>query len=66
MISINITDLLKKGFKQTLLISIVIALFAVISGLTASYYLDLAAGGAIVLILVLLFFAKAFLLKLRI
>jgi len=57
--------LFKKGFKQTVLISVIIALSAVIIGLTASYYFDIAAGGAIVLVLVAMFFIKALLFKLR-
>jgi zinc transport system permease protein len=51
--------LFRKGFKETLMISIVLAVFSVVAGLSASYYFDIAAGGAIVLVLVLMFFAKA-------
>lgn len=50
--------LFKKGFRHTIAISAVIALVAVVSGLAASYYFDLAAGGSIVITLVLFFFAK--------
>ncbi|MBP9828328.1 metal ABC transporter permease [Patescibacteria group bacterium] len=40
---------LRRGFVATLIASVVFAEIAVISGLLASYYFDLAAGGAVVL-----------------
>lgn len=43
-----------KGFKKSLFLSIVFALIAVIFGLVLSYYLDIAPGGAIVLLSVLM------------
>ena len=43
-----------KGFKNTLWLSVVFALVAVISGLFLSYYLDIAPGGTIVLFSVLI------------
>lgn len=46
--------LLEKGFKETLLWSNVLGLISVLSGLTASFYLDLAPGGTIVITSVLL------------
>lgn len=38
-----------RGFRMTLLVAIGMGLFSVLAGLTLAYYLDLAAGGAIVL-----------------
>ncbi|MBC1959736.1 metal ABC transporter permease, partial [Listeria welshimeri] len=43
-----------KGFKQTILLSILFREIAVIGGLFTAYYLNLAPGGAIVIISVLL------------
>ncbi len=43
-------SLVARSFKQTLLISIVFSLFVVLTGLFLSYYFNLAAGGAIVLL----------------
>lgn len=45
----------KKGFLQTIIIAEVISLFSVITGIFASYYLNLAAGGSIVLIALSIF-----------
>ena len=44
-----------KSFKQTLLISVLISLVSVITGLFLSYYFDLASGGTIVLISLMIF-----------
>jgi zinc transport system permease protein len=41
---------LSRGFRQTLIISVIISLASVVSGLFLSYYLNLASGGTIVLI----------------
>jgi zinc transport system permease protein len=46
---------LARSFRQALLIAIAVALLSVIIGLTAAYYLRLAAGGAVVLTALLLF-----------
>ncbi len=46
-----------KSFRQSILASILIAIAAVISGLALAYWFDLAAGGAIVLVLVAAFAA---------
>jgi zinc transport system permease protein len=43
-------SLIAKSFKQTLLSSIMFSLFMVLTGLFLSYYFNLAAGGAIVLL----------------
>lgn len=43
-----------KGFKQTILLSIIFGEVSVLGGLTISYYLDLAPGGTIVVIAVLI------------
>ncbi len=43
-----------KGFKNSLFLSIIFALFSVIFGLILSYYLDIASGGAIILLSVLM------------
>jgi zinc transport system permease protein len=44
-----------RNFHQTLLIAVFCSLFAVVAGMTVSFYLDIAAGGAIVLMALLLF-----------
>ena len=53
---------LAKGFKQTIFYSIIFGETAVLGGLTISYYLDLAPGGTIVMIsviiLILSYFSK--------
>ncbi|MFY9300683.1 MAG: metal ABC transporter permease [Candidatus Nitrosotenuis sp.] len=47
----NITSMMfGKGFKKTIAISISISVFSVVSGIIASYYLDLAPSGTIVMI----------------
>jgi zinc transport system permease protein len=48
---------LARSFKQTLIYAVALGLAAVISGLVAAFYLDVAAGGAIVLTALVLFFA---------
>jgi zinc transport system permease protein len=45
----------KKSFKGTLIIAEIISLFSVVSGIFASYYLNIAAGGAIVLVALIIF-----------
>lgn len=45
----------KRGFRTTLLLSVCFSLFSVITGLFASYYFDLASGGAIVLVALFIF-----------
>jgi len=49
--------LMNKGFKQTIYTSTIIAIMAVIIGLILAYYLNLAAGGAIVMVLIVTFCA---------
>lgn len=44
-----------KGFRSTLFLSVGFSLFSVIAGLFASYYFDIASGGAIVLVALILF-----------
>lgn len=44
-----------KGFRTTLILSVLFSLLSVITGLFASYYLDLASGGAIVLVALAIF-----------
>lgn len=46
----------KRSFRGTLIIAEAISLFSVIAGIFASYYLNVAAGGAIVLIALTIFF----------
>jgi zinc transport system permease protein len=53
---------LKKGFLQTIIFAEIISIFSVMSGIFASYYLNLAAGGSIVLI-TLVFFVIALIIK---
>ncbi len=49
----NITSMMfGKGFKKTVIISMSISAFSVVSGIILSYYLDLAPSGAIVMITV--------------
>lgn len=45
-----------RSFRQTLLFSVVLSLIAVILGLILSYYFDLASGGTIVLVSMIIFF----------
>ncbi|MDB5245105.1 MAG: ABC-type transporter, integral rane subunit [Parcubacteria group bacterium] len=45
----------KQSFKRTIFIAEAVSIFAVLSGIIASFYLNLSAGGTIVLILVALF-----------
>ncbi len=44
-----------RSFKQTMIFAVISALLSVFLGLTAAFYLDLAAGGAIVLVACVLF-----------
>jgi len=44
-----------KGFRQAIAVSAAISVFSVIAGLVLAYYFNIAAGGAIVLVLVALF-----------
>ena len=54
----NITAIIfGKGFKKTLLISFLIAVYSVLGGIIISYYLNLAPGGTIVLMSIATFFA---------
>ncbi len=46
----------KKGFKETILISVVFSILSVVSGIFISFYLNLATGGTIVLIALAFFF----------
>lgn len=50
---------LRLSFSKTMFAAVGFALIATIAGLTASYYLDLAPGGSIVVVLVALFLATA-------
>lgn len=50
-----------KGFRTTLLVSVFFSLLSVVFGLFASYYFNLASGGAIVLIALVIFLASLFL-----
>ncbi|MBU0586422.1 metal ABC transporter permease [Candidatus Micrarchaeota archaeon] len=47
--------LLRSGFRNSIFLSIGIAVFSVIAGLTLSFYADIAAGGAVVTVLVSIF-----------
>jgi zinc transport system permease protein len=44
-----------KSFKQTLIYSVIFSLLSVMSGLTISYYFDLASGGTIVVMALIIF-----------
>jgi zinc transport system permease protein len=50
-----------RSFKQTLIYSVLISLVSVITGLFVSYYFDLASGGTIVLVSLIIFLAGMFL-----
>lgn len=54
---------LSKSFKATVALAVVISLFSVIAGLFVSYYLNIPAGGAVVLIALSVFGAVAILTK---
>jgi zinc transport system permease protein len=49
-----------KSFRQTMLLSILISVVSVITGLFGSYYLDLSAGGTIVIVAILFFIVSYF------
>lgn len=49
-----------RSFKQTLIVSVIISLCAVLIGLFLSYYFDLASGGTIVLVAMMLFLVSLF------
>ncbi|MBG9445590.1 metal ABC transporter permease [Cytobacillus firmus] len=53
-----------KGFKQTIFLSMLFGEISVLGGLTISYYIDLAPGGTIVMIAVLILIATILLKKL--
>ncbi|MFD2446082.1 metal ABC transporter permease [Bacillus sp. CGMCC 1.16607] len=55
-----------KGFKQTIFYSIVFGELSVLGGLTSSYYLDLAPGGTIVMIAVIILVIAIMLRRFRI
>jgi zinc transport system permease protein len=46
----------KRNFKQTLWLAVLFSLLSVLVGLVSSYYLDLASGGTIVIIALIIFF----------
>jgi len=50
-----------RSFRQTVALSAGFAVSSVLIGLTAAFYLNVAAGGAVVLVQVLMFFAAAYL-----
>jgi zinc transport system permease protein len=52
VIPASIALLVCSGFKQTIVVSALVGIASVVAGLLLAYYLDLAAGGAIVLTLV--------------
>lgn len=55
-----------KGFKQTIVLSIIFGEVSVLGGLTASYHLDLAPGGTIVMLAVLILILTNFYKKFRV
>ena len=56
----NITSImLGKGFKETMIISVVISIVATISGIATSFYFNLAPSGSIVMILVMMLLTTA-------
>jgi zinc transport system permease protein len=52
-----------RSFRQTLLFSVAVSLVSVITGLFVSYYLDLASGGTIVLVALVIFLGSLFVRK---
>lgn len=52
-----------RGFRPTLILSVVFSLVSVVLGLFASYYYDLASGGAIVLVALIIFLLSLVLVK---
>lgn len=50
----------KRNFKQTILLSLVFSLLSVVVGLITSYYMDLASGGTIVAIALVIFITSLF------
>lgn len=54
---------LKMSFQKTIIFAIIFSLLSVILGLFASYYLNIASGGAIVVVSLLIFFTTIFLKK---
>lgn len=56
---------LARNFRSTLLIAVAMSLIAVLAGMTTAFYLNLAAGGAIVLVAIVLFAASSPLARLR-
>jgi len=55
VIPVTTASQISKSFRQSLLLSVIISLVSVIAGLFASFYLNLPAGGAIVLISLIIF-----------
>lgn len=55
VIPASVALILCRNFRQAILVSAAIGVTSVIAGLFASYYLDIAAGGAIVLALIFMF-----------
>ena len=56
---------LKKSFVQTIIFAEAISIISVLSGIVASFYLNISSGGAIVLIMIAIFFAVLFLKRKR-
>lgn len=52
--------LISRGFRNTVLLSVLIGTAGAVSGLALAFYMDIAAGGAIVLVLVATFFCVLF------
>ena len=46
-----------RGFRQAIAFAAAIGVASVVAGLVLAYYLDLAAGGAVVMVLIAVFFA---------
>lgn len=52
--------LVSRGFRNTVLLSVLIGVMGAVAGLAIAFYLDIAAGGAIVIVLVSAFFCALF------
>ena len=65
VVPVAAAEQLGKGFKATAAWSVVIAIVSVIFGLTASFYLDIAPGGSIILAAILLYIATTIFRQIR-
>lgn len=65
IVPVAAAEQLGKGFKATLVWAVAIAMFSVVSGLTAAFYLDIAPGGSIIITAVILYVMTAIFRQIR-